>query len=46
MLVLILLLTDLGLQVVKVGDDEGVHNFDVFVIKRLQVVVHHRDVLS
>jgi len=45
-LVLVLLLPDLCLQMVEVGDDEGVHDFDVFIIERLQVVVHHSDVLT
>ena len=45
-LILVLLLPNLRLEVVEVGDDEGVHDFDVFIIERLQVVVHHSDVLT
>ena len=46
MLVLVLLLPNLRLEVVEVGYDEGIHDFDVFIIERLQVVVHHSDVLT
>ena len=30
----------------EVGDDQGVNDFNVFIVECLQVVVHHRDVLS
>ena len=46
MLIFISLLRDLVLQVIKIGDNEWVHDLYVLVIECLQVVVHHGDVLA
>lgn len=44
--ILVFLCADLRLQVLEVSDDQRVYNLDVLIVEGLQVVVHHRDVLS
>jgi hypothetical protein len=45
MVVLILLQGYLISQLLKVRDNHGIDDLDVLVVERLQVVVHHRNVL-
>jgi hypothetical protein len=46
MFILVALHADLSLELLKVGDDQGVHDLDVLVVEGLEVVIEHCNVLA